>query len=345
MTGTDLVRRQASDGSAAASRAVMRQHARSFSWAAIFLPRNRRDDAATVYAFCRFIDDLADEATDKDSAIDALEDVRAQLKGEKEISDAIVEAYLDVVDKRGIPADAALHLIEGVISDFGTVRMESDRDLLRYCYRVAGTVGLMMSPILGVSDERAKPHAIDLGIAMQLTNICRDVDEDGDRNRCYIPASRLNEYGVSQGAVIAGDADKRVVKRVVFDLLQLAERYYKSADNGMRFIPFRSRVAIVVASRVYRSIGKKLAKWGYDPFAGRAVVGWFGKAYWVIRALIASCTAKIRGKSSYLPHKQWLHRRLGGLPGTNAFQEQRLLEDDSQASSENTTDVHSPATA
>lgn len=343
MTGTELVRREASDGSIEASRDVMSKHSRSFSWAAAFLPEDGRDDAATVYAFCRFVDDLADEASDEQEAEVALQQVKEQLRGGNGNRDPIVAAYIEVESRRQIPADAAIHLIDGVLSDFGVVRIADDRELLRYCYRVAGTVGLMMSPILGVDDKRAYPHAIDLGIAMQLTNICRDVKEDAERNRCYIPESRLNEYGVTQGALVAADADRRAVGRVVYDLLQLAGRYYDSADEGMRFIPIRSRVAIVVAGRVYRSIGRKLAKWGYDPFAGRAVVSWIGKSYWVLRALIASLGKQIRGKARYLPHKQWLHRRLAGLPGTNSAIEDRLLVDETETTPK--SDIPSHATA
>ncbi|MGM0558718.1 MAG: phytoene/squalene synthase family protein, partial [Myxococcota bacterium] len=221
-------------------------------------------------------------------------------------------------EERDMDIMYALELIEGVESDLGTVVFESDRELLRYCYRVAGTVGLMMCAVLGVDEQEALPHAIDLGVAMQITNICRDVLEDAQRGRVYLPADRLRAAGTSSKAVLDGDADRDAVARVVDDLLELANSYYASADDGMRYIPARCRLAIVVASRVYRAIGVKLRSNGSDALAGRTIVGWAGKTWWVWLSLFAYTSPRISGLGSYREHDAELHEALRGLPGVMA---------------------------
>jgi len=193
--------------------------------------------------------------------------------------------------------------------------MRSDRELIRYCYRVAGTVGLMMSPVLGVGGDRARPHAVDLGVAMQLTNICRDVAEDAERGRTYLPERRLRRAGTTPQALLEGEADREAVSEVVRDLLELADDYYESGRAGMQFIPRRSRLAIMVASRVYRAIGVKLRRGRCDPLAGRTVVGPFGK----IRRVAGALTSFLNpfGSSPGVPHDRRLHWALSDMPGTN----------------------------
>ncbi|NJK89660.1 MAG: squalene/phytoene synthase family protein [Myxococcales bacterium] len=142
--------------SAEQCRHVLAVGSRSFSWAAVFLPPDRRDDAAVLYALCRTIDDLADEAPDAEHGREALDLLTAELIGEA-TPRPLVQLFDDVTRRRGLSKQPVLHLIEGVRSDLGPVQMEDDRDLLRYCYRVAGTVGLLMAGLLGVSDERASP--------------------------------------------------------------------------------------------------------------------------------------------------------------------------------------------
>jgi phytoene synthase len=300
-----------------ASRNVLAKHSRSFSWASVFLPADRRDDAAVVYAMCRLIDDVADEADDVERAEVQLGLLREELEG-KRAPRPLVEQFLTVVERRHMDVTYALELIEGVESDLGSVVFESDRELLRYCYRVAGTVGLMMCGVLGVDEKEALPHAIDLGVAMQITNICRDVLEDAERGRVYLPATRLREAGTTPDAVLEGDADRAAVAQVVDDLLFMADRYYASADDGMRYIPARCRLAIVVASRVYRAIGVKLRSNGSDALAGRTIVGAAGTAWWVFLSLLAYTSPRISGLGSYRKHDAQLHEALRGLPGVMA---------------------------
>lgn len=297
----------------AESKQILSRHARSFRWAAQFLPAGDREAAAVVYAFCRLVDDLADEATCDDHAAEELERLDLEVRG-KAPSRPLVEAFVEVADQRHIDLESAHQLIEGVLSDLGHVVVENDVELMRYCYRVAGTVGLMMCGVLGVTDPLGRPHAIDLGVAMQLTNICRDVLEDAGIGRVYLPATRLRERGTSPRAILDGTADHAAIADVVRDLLCLADAYYISADKGMHFIPARSRFAILTASRLYRDIGIRLLKrHGGDPLHGRTIVPWTRKTILVVEAL--SDFFRPGASARRVPHDRRLHDALRGLPG------------------------------
>lgn len=297
----------------AQSREVLAKHARSFRWASWFLPDDCRDDAAVVYAFCRLVDDTADETPQPGLARAELERVRAELRRELPAR-PLVAAFLDVAERTHMDVRYADELIQGVLSDLGTVAFRTDEELLRYCYRVAGTVGLMMCPILGVREREALAYAIDLGVAMQLTNICRDVLEDARRQRVYLPTQRLNDVEVALGELVAQRARGRDVACVVRDLLLLAERYYHSADAGMRYIPARTRLAILVAARLYRAIGLKLLACGANPLQGRVWIAWPSKVYWVGRAFVSFVPRRRPAR----PHDRQLHFPLAGLPDVNA---------------------------
>lgn len=298
------------------SRDVLSKHARSFRWASKFLPAENRDDAAVVYAFCRLVDDLADEATDAEHAQMDLGLVKLELDAKREPR-PIVAAFMEVAERRKMDVQSAHELIAGVLSDLKPVCLETDVELLRYCYRVAGTVGLMMCSILGVEDRAGTPHAIDLGVAMQLTNICRDVLEDAGRGRTYLPARRLRAAGVEPQQLLDGTANREAVASVVRDLLKMAEEYYLSADYGMRYIPARSRLAIVVASRLYRGIGVKLwRRYDGDALRGRTWVTGPGKFGLVLLSLGHYVRPRVLGIDR-TQHDRALHAPLRGLPGVS----------------------------
>jgi phytoene synthase len=172
----------------------------------------------------------------------------------------------------------------------------------------------MMCGVIGVTQARALPFAIDLGVGMQLTNICRDVLEDAHRQRVYLPADRLAAAGTSQAALLARAGAPRAVAAVVNDLLLLAEQHYDSAQQGMRYIPTRPRAAIAAASRMYRAIGWRLRDRGGDALQGRTFVPGPHKALHLLRAALTSLSAA-RGPEP--THDPALHRLLRGLPGTN----------------------------
>ncbi len=288
---------------------VLAHHARTFHLASLLLEPDCRDDVAIVYAFCRLVDDTVDEAADPQHALTAIKTLQRQLEGEDPTP--LIAAFSGICDRYGIPRSAPRELIYGVGSDVGPVRVQNDEELLRYSYRVAGTVGLMMSPLIKVTAPHARFHAIDLGIAMQLTNICRDVLEDAQRDRVYLPASRLREAGTSQEALLQGCADPEAVSLVVRQLLALAEDYYASGEAGLRYIPTRPRAAIAAAARMYRAIGLQLLERGADPLQGRTIVPLEDKLLWLLRGLVA---ALIQPWTPAQPHPHHLHEPLSGLP-------------------------------
>ena len=265
----------------AAHWSVLAVRARSFRWASAFLSATQRRRVADLYAFCRAVDDLADAQGVTPEAQQDLARLQKALASEPDGRSLWPREYLwfrELCLDCNIEFEVVQELIDGMISDLGVVRMSSDAELIRYCYQAAGTVGLMMCSILGVRDPRALGHAVDLGIAMQLTNISRDVLEDAQSSRVYLPADRLRAVGVEPEQLIEGTANPRGVSLVVDDLLTLAEVYYRSADEGMSFLPARARWAVLVASRLYRGIGRRLRrKHRSNPLLGRVVLPWFVK--------------------------------------------------------------------
>jgi len=273
---------------------VLARHARSFRWAAVFLPPAARKDAAVLYAFLRNVDDAVDEAKCPSDASRELERLRTELTEPGPVS-ALSAAVLELAARRGFGLAPLLDLFEGMRTDLGPVRVQSASELELYCYRVAGTVGFMMTHILGVSNGAVARHAVSLGVAMQLTNICRDVLEDADRDRLYLPESYLSQGGGVRENLVGDIAAKTVepatrdsLRRVVAQLLARAEELYDFASLGLGFLAFRSRIAVLLAALLYREIGRTLlAERGGDPLRGRVKVS-FG------RKLGLSCEAVLR---------------------------------------------------
>lgn len=296
--------------------ATLKKHARSFRWASIFLSPQNRDDAAVIYTFCRIVDDAVDEAADAVTAEATLSEIKTDLHRSRP-KNPIIAAFVGVAKRREIDLKIADHLISAVASDIKEVRITDDSELLRYAYGVAGTVGLMMCGILDVTDQRAFPYAVDLGIGMQLTNICRDVLEDSERNRVYLPASRLAEVGATQASLICGTIEAHQIAAVVNRLLEEAESYYQSAELGMGYISGRPRLAIIIASRLYRAIGHRLIKqYNGNPLKGRAIVPWYQKLGWVGLATCSWGLSLVSPKRRTV-HRKQLHLHLQGLPGVS----------------------------
>jgi 15-cis-phytoene synthase len=307
MTGDEQTLRQ--------SRKILANNSRTFRRASLLLAPECRDEAALLYAFCRLVDDAVDEASGPQQASRQIEDIRDQLDGHAPAG-TVVGGFLELAKARGIELSWARQLVAGVASDVGGVRVEDKAELLRYCYRVAGTVGLMMCPVLGVDDPRAWPFAVDLGIAMQLTNICRDVLEDARDGRVYLPATSLQRAGLSAEQVLDETANARALAAVVDELLEEAERYYRSGRSGMGFIPPRSRLAILIASRMYRGIGVRLRfRHGSNPMHGRTVVPWWEQSKSLARAAVHFLVDPVVAGRGAVTHDSQLHAHLAGLPG------------------------------
>ena len=255
------------------------QFAKSFNWAGFFLPKNVYQDCSKLYAFCRVLDDLVDEKTNLELREERFNEIKNIYKKTYEIDNndrnilnqnehgLIVNDMIDLAYNNNIKRIILDDLIEGVGSDLKQkVYLRSVKDLLVYSYRVAGTVGLMMAKILNVNDTRSLKGAIDLGIAMQLTNIARDVIEDKKMNRQYIKPDFEN----------------------IEATLKLADMFYESSYTSIKKIPFKYRFAIIVARRVYRQIGRKIIQKrnmeNYEK-SGKIYVNNFGKIYQTILSL------------------------------------------------------------
>jgi phytoene synthase len=281
-----------SDARGACSRSLS-TNSKSFALAARVLPPDTRRDVAALYAWCRRADDAIDLATPEQqgAALARLErEVDEVWRGRPNPAVPELSALSEVVAERGVPRHYALELLAGMRMDVEGARYDTLEDLLLYCHRVAGVVGLMMCHVLGVSDARALRHAAHLGIAMQLTNICRDVVEDWGRGRLYLPESWLAVAGAPGLARHAGGdlpaPARAAMARVVAQLLRQADRFYVSGDRGLCALGLRAAFAVRTARLLYSAIGGRIARSGYDVFAGRAVVPRFRKLIACGRALV-----------------------------------------------------------
>ena len=292
---------------------ILATKGRTFHWARYLLGRVYGERATRLYRYCRHLDDLVDEAGSSEQAQAALFRHRRELlTGQSD--DLLVADALSLMAQCQVDPRYALELIDGVESDLKSVRVSDTDELLRYCYKVAGTVGLMMTGVLDVKCARALPHAIDLGIAMQLTNICRDVAEDASLNRRYLPASLVGDLDMT--CLMRPEPAVQIELRAgLRQLLDLAERYYKSGEEGLHYLPLNARAAILVAARVYREIGEVLKARDYAYWEGRAYVTSQRKFATTALALV-STPLTIGFWRASRSHDASLHAALRDLPCT-----------------------------
>jgi phytoene/squalene synthetase len=295
----------------AQARQTLAAKGKTFDWARRLLARPHADRATRLYAFCRHLDDLVDEASDARESRTRLSAVSEALRCH-ESADPVVSDAISLLDECGIDTKIPLALIDGLLADLGLVRLRDEAELLRYCYRVAGTVGLMMCDVLDVKDPEAAAFAIDLGVAMQLTNICRDVLEDARRGRRYLPASLVGELP-PEALVRPSPATCAAVRLGVDRLLTLADAYYASGEKGLRTLPTRARHAIRVAGRVYQAIGGRLRERKIDGSADRAHVGLLRKAGITAGALLDGVLDSLAGNPA-TQHDANLHYAIRDLP-------------------------------
>jgi len=308
---------------ASQAEAVLRREGRSFHWAAHLLPRTMAGEAAVLYAFCRYVDDLGDRRGSDggddgvSAARDALDAIAADLNRGTS-GRAEVAAFLTLAERRDIPLGAAQALVGGVRQDLDAPVLPDEAALLSYAYRVAGTVGLMMCPVLDVRAPWAAPFAVDLGIALQMINIARDVVEDARRGRRYLPASDL-PVPLSPGALADPDPETaRAAFAGVLRMLDRADVYRRSAEWGLRAIPLQPRFAILTATRVYAGIGSRVRRLGPRACQGtRAVVPARAKAARTLLASLAFLRPRFHDRGPPPRHDPALHAAIAGWPGTD----------------------------
>ena len=266
-------------------REMIRVGSRSFAMASMLFTSKKRDAAFFIYGWCRFCDDQIDQAKDENFALQALNELtlrtRSAFQGEKQ-SKAVFFAFQHVTKTHQIPELYAQDLLLGMQMDVQHFHYESFEDLLLYCYRVAGTVGLMMTHVMGITDLRALKNAVDLGKAMQLTNIARDVQEDFKMGRVYLPESWLREKGIPRAELLS-EKYRKDTYALVLRLLEHAETFYQSGNSGLSYLPFRSAVAVSVASCIYREIGRKLRRLGPQALEQRTIIPTFRKLLLVLK--------------------------------------------------------------
>jgi phytoene synthase len=255
----------------AACREAIRQGSRSFHLAGKLLPVEIREPAYAVYAFCRMADDLVDGA---DAAPDAIGEVARALdrvyRGRPRAT-YVERAFADAVRDHAIPRDVPEALVEGLAWDAEGRRYETMSELRAYAVRVAGSVGVMMSLVMDRREPHVLARACDLGIAMQLSNICRDVGEDARAGRVYLPADALADAGITASEVIGMDKSGPGLRGVVEAILAEAERHYTLAGAGIAELPRGARLGINASRLLYREIGRMVGR-GVDPITTRAVV-------------------------------------------------------------------------
>ncbi len=273
--------------------AVIEHHSRSFSLAARMLPAKIRPDVEKLYAWCRWCDDAVDSAPDVESAKARLDLLRADVQLIYEGANPVHAAsnwLASVVKQYKLPIELPLDLLAGMETDLVTPVFQSVDELLLYCYRAAGTVGLMMCRIMGVTDPRAFPKAEALGIAMQLTNIARDIKEDWQRGRRYLPAKWLPLTPQKHKT-----PSNQEIRPAVEQLLKLADSYYATGLSGLEDLPHGARYAIRLAAKVYQEIGNEIRRRDFQVMDQRVYVPNRQKLVVAAKCLISEIQFRIEG--------------------------------------------------
>jgi 15-cis-phytoene synthase len=256
---------------------LIRTSSRTFYLASGLLPWHKRRAMRALYAFCRATDDLIDRVPQPDDARAVLESWRLRLCATPNAYDPIALAWADTKARYCVPHGYETQLIDGIARDLYQHRYTSFAELTEYCYGVASTVGLMVMHITGYSSDAAVPYAVKLGIALQLTNILRDVGEDWQAGRLYLPLDELAQFGLSEADIALGSVDTRWRAFMRFQIARTRALYAEAAP-GIALLDPDGRFAIAAAASLYCAILEDIEAHDYDVFRHRARVGFVGKA-------------------------------------------------------------------
>ncbi len=247
---------------------VTRTHGRTFYFSSQLMPPRKRRAIHSAYAFCRIADDLVDRAAEL-----GVDHARDRLQAwEDEVDDPrqpVAIAYAATRDTYRIPSRFTHEMFSGIRMDLDAERYETWDELYVYCYRVAGTIGLITSPILGVKIASATAHAVELGVAMQLTNILRDIGEDAAVGRLYLPLRELASFGVDPESIMTGRPNGDFDSFMAFQI-DRARDYYRRASAGMPALAPSGQFAALASSRMYSRILNQIEAQRYDVFSQRA---------------------------------------------------------------------------
>ncbi|HTI13169.1 MAG TPA: squalene/phytoene synthase family protein [Dictyobacter sp.] len=277
------------------------QHAsKTFYWGSLFLPPPKRYAIWAVYAFCRKVDDIVDEAfsgarlghfSGSPMPLQEIERWRQALIRFYQTGlpddDPLFQAWAQMLELYPVPLQPALELLDGVEMDLTKKRYTSFEELYLYCYRVAGTVGLLTAPIFGYEDEKALAHAVELGIGLQLTNILRDIGEDAQIGRIYLPLDEIERFGYSEEALMHGVVNDAFRQLLSFQMGR-AHDYYQRSLSGIALLHEDSQLAVTVSSVLYRRILDRICLNDFNVFTTRASVPLLTKlsvasAYWFMQ--------------------------------------------------------------
>lgn len=309
---------------AAACRALMRGGSKSFFAASLLLPPRVRAPATALYAYCRLADDAIDLGDDADAAMGDLQSRLDGVYAGRPGAQAADRALAQVVHRHGLPRALLDALLEGFLWDAQGRRYETLAEVQAYGARVAGTVGAMMALVMGARSADALARACEMGVAMQLTNIARDVGEDARNGRLYLPRAWLREAGLDPDAWLATPCFAPAIAAVTQRLLTAADELYRRGEAGIAELPRDCRAAIMAARLVYAEIGHQLAREGFDAIGRRTVVPGRRKLALIARASGAALLAPRRAQATAppLPAVQFLVDAAARdeLPARNFYQ-------------------------
>lgn len=285
----------------AACAAILRRGSRSFSVASHVLPAGLRGPVAALYALCREADDAVDTAGDVPAALAELHDRLDRIYAGDDLRGPVDRAVAQVVHTAQLPRAPFDALLEGFAWDAEGRTYETLDEVMAYGVRVAGSVGVLMTWLMGVRESAVLARACDLGVAMQLTNIARDVGEDARLGRLYLPRQWLRQAGIDPEGWLRAPLWTPAVGHATAQLLEAARPLYGQAEVGIGYLPPNCRFGICAARLIYADIGKEVARQGYNSVEQRAVVSGWRKLGWLWRALAARFWTPQRNDFALMP--------------------------------------------
>ena len=287
---------------------LMRKHGKTFYWASFFLDKSNMQAIYSIYSFCRKVDDMVDEAKTPDIAKKGLLIFTEAWK--KSRSHPVINLLSDIPKENWPNQKLVKNFLNGQISDIKFSSFKSEKSLIIYCYQVAGTVGLMVCDIFGVKDKKMRYFAIDLGIAMQLVNISRDIYEDSLRNRVYLPESLIGKYSAKEIANPNKEAARKI-DEARKKIIKLANIYFDSASRAIDHLPKGASLAVKLASALYQQIGYQLMNAQYVHNEKRCYVSNFYKLLITLGIITKYFTSF---KEEMKVHNENLHKFIHNLP-------------------------------
>tara|TARA_B100000963_G_C22591461_1_gene655718 strand:- start:698 stop:1612 length:915 start_codon:yes stop_codon:yes gene_type:complete len=247
----------------------LKKRAKTFYFASLFFSKKIQDDIKILYFFCRLIDDIGDkDSKNSELALKKLKSIKKDISNYNS-KNVMLSAFIELMIKYKIDPSIPIDLINGIMSDLQKVDMKSFSELIEYSYKVAGTVGIMMCKIMSVKKKELRYYGIQLGVAMQLTNISRDVKEDLENHRIYIPRDFRLKTNKNFRTLIKNKSLQKEFSNKLEEFLSISDKIYNIAWTGITKLPIKYRIPIAIASFLYQSIGTKIRKKNYNIWSER----------------------------------------------------------------------------